>query len=151
PVTVQAHSTATVDINGALAALGRNDTRGTVAVRFDFSSYGPATIVVEMRDDKHQVFLNSYGQSSEEYWTGTTYDAVVWAPQEETQGFISVTNSSNEMHPVRLMFLVNGRSEPQPALQIPARQTRIIPIDNLLTRGRNSGAGIHIEYTQDTG
>jgi hypothetical protein len=149
-VTVPAHTTATVDINAALTAHTRNDSRGTVSVRFDFNSYGPGSAVVEMRDDKHQVFLNSYAQSSEEYWTGTGYDAVVWAPQDGTQGFISVINSSDETHRVNLTFLVNGRSEPQAAIQIPARQTRIIPIDDLLMRGRKSGAGIHVEYTQGT-
>ena len=39
---------------------------GTIAVRFDFSSYGPGSAVVQMRDDNHHVYLNSYAQSPEE-------------------------------------------------------------------------------------
>lgn len=148
PVVVAAHTTATVDISAALKERGLSDKRGTVSIRFDFSSYGPGIAVVQMRDDKHHVYLNSYAQSSEEYWGGTTYDAVVWAPHESTQGFIAITNASAETHSVRLVFLANGRSEQQPEIQILPRQTRIVPIDDLLTRSRKSGAGIHIEYTK---
>lgn len=151
PVTVPAHSSATVDITAALKERGLRDTRGTVAVRFDFKSYGPGAAVVQMRDNKHHVFLNSYAQSSEEYWSGTSYDAVVWAPQEGTEGFIALTNASDDTHAVRLTFAIKGRSERQPEIQIPARQTRIVPIRDLLDRSRKSGAGIHIEYDQGAG
>jgi hypothetical protein len=151
PVTVSAHSTATVDINSALRAHGYSDERGTIAVQFDFASYGPGSAVVEMRDDKHHLYLNSYAQSAEEYWNGTEYDAVVWTPQEGTQGFISITNSSSEAHVVHTTFLVDGQSEPQPGMQIAPRQTRIVPIDGLLARTRRSGGGIHIEYQQEPG
>jgi hypothetical protein len=151
PITVPAHSSTTVDISEALKNRGITDTRGTVAVRFDFTSYGAGTAVVEMRDEKHHLFLNSYAQSPEEYWNGTGYDAVVWAPHEGTQGFISVTNSSNEPHVVHTTFLLNGQPEQQPVLQIPPRQTRIFFIDDLLARSRKTAAGIHIEYEQEAG
>ena len=113
-------------------------THSCHAVRFDFSSYGPGLAVVQMRDDNHHVYLNSYAQSPEEYWSGTTYDAVYRLTTEGTQGFIAITNSSDEAHAVRATFLVNGRSEPQAEMQIPSRQTRILPIDDLLARSRNS-------------
>jgi hypothetical protein len=150
-VTVPAHSSTTVDISAILKDHGYADTRGTIAVRFEFSSYGPGSAVVQMRDDKDHVYLNSYAQSPEEYWNGTTYDAVVWAPHEGTQGFIAITNSSDEAHAVRATFLVNGTSEPQAEMQIPSRQTRVIPIDDLLARSRKFGGGIHIEYSQEAG
>ncbi|HEY2915036.1 MAG TPA: hypothetical protein VGK21_16840 [Candidatus Angelobacter sp.] len=150
PVVVAAHSTATVDISAILKERGFADKRGTVSIRFDFSSYGPGIAVVQMRDDKHHVYLNSYAQSSEEYWGGTTYDGVVWAPHESTQGFIAITNASGETHSVRLAFFVNGRREQQPEIQILPRHISIVPIDELLTRSRKAGAGIHIEYTQGT-
>ena len=150
-VTVPAHSSTTVDITTALKDRGLHDPRGTVAVRFDFKSYGPGAAVVQMRDDKHHVFLNSYAQSPEEYWSGTSYDAVVWAPQQGTEGFIALTNASDETHAVRIAFVIKGRSERQPELQIPARQTRIVPIQALLERSQKSGAGIHIEYDQVAG
>jgi hypothetical protein len=148
PVVVAAHNTATVDISAILKERGFADKRGTVSIRFDFSSYGPGIAVVQMRDDKHHVYLNSYAQSSEEYWGGTTYDAVVWAPHESTQGFIAITNASGETHSVRLAFLVSGRREQQPEIQVLPRHTSIVPIDELLTRSRKAGAGIHIEYIQ---
>jgi hypothetical protein len=144
PVVVAAHSTATIDISAALKERGLSDKRGTVSIRFNFSSYGPGIVVVQMRDDKHHVYLNSYAQSSEEYWGGTTYDGVVWAPHESTQGFIAITNASGETHSVRLAFLVSGRSEQQPEIQVLPRHTSIVPIDELLTRSRKAGAGIHI-------
>jgi hypothetical protein len=147
-VTVPAHSSATVDVGAILKDRGHGDTRGAIAVRFDFTSYGPGNAVVQMRDDKHQVFLNSYAQSPEEYWSGTAYDAVVWAPHEGTQGFVSITNTSTETHAVRVAFTGKGRPEEQTEVQIPPRQTRILPIDDLLARSRKSGGGIHIEYAQ---
>jgi hypothetical protein len=148
PVTVPAHSSTTVDINKALKDRGLNDTRGTISIRFDFSSYGPGSAVVEIRDDKHHFSLNSYAQSPEEYWSGTTYDAVVWAPHEGTQGFVSITNSSSEVHRVRITFLTKGRSEQQQEVKIAPRQTQVFPIDGLLEQSRKSAAGIHIEYEQ---
>jgi len=150
-VTVSAHSTATVDIGAVLRDRGYPDTRGTVVVRFQFASYGPGSAVVEMRDDKHHLYLNSYAQSPEEYWSGTSYDAVVWAPHEGTEGFIAITNGAAETHVVRPTFIVDGRSEQQGDMQLLPRQTRILSINDLLTRSRKSGAGIHIEYTQEPG
>jgi hypothetical protein len=149
-VTVPAHSTATVDINSALSARGYSDERGTIAVRFDFSSYGPGSALVEIRNDKHHVFLNSYAQSPEEYWRGTGYDAVIWAP-EGTQGFASITNSSLETQIIHTTFLVKGLSKKQPDMQIAPRQTKFISIDDLLAASQKSGAGIHIEYEQQGG
>jgi hypothetical protein len=147
PVTVTAHSSTTVDISAVLTNRRITETHGTVAIQFDFTSYGPGAAVVQMRDDKHHVFLNSYAQSPEEYWSGTTYDAVVWAPHEETDGFVSITNASTETHTVHVAFLRNGKSEQQ-EIQIPARHMRILPLEDLLNATRKSGAGIHIEYDQ---
>ncbi len=148
-VTVPAHSTATLDLSEFLRDRGYQDKEATVAVKFDFNSYASASAVVEMHDEKHNLFLNAYAQSPEEYWTGTTYDAVVWAPQEGIQGYVSVTNTSSESHVVHAKFLVNGQPEQLHDLQIGPRRTRIISIDHLLARSRKSGAGIHIDYAQE--
>src|SRR5262249_12971883 len=150
-VTVPAHSTATVDISAFLVSHGYPDKRGTVVIRFDFSTYGPGSALVESRDDKHHVFLNSHAQSPEEYWTGTEYDAVIWAPQEGTQGFVSVTNSSLETHVVHIKFLANGRSEKQRDIEVAPRQTKFVSIDGLLAESRKSAGGIHVEYEQEAG
>lgn len=149
PITVPAHSIVALNINAALKSHDCPDTSGLVVARYNFKTYGAATTVVEMQDEKHHLYLNSYGQSPEEYWTGTEYDGVVWAPQEDTRGFISVTNASDEMHVVQLTFLVKGRSDQQPELKVPPRQTRIVSIDGLVARSGTSGAGIHVAYSKD--
>jgi hypothetical protein len=148
PVTVPPHSRATLDINTILNQHGLKDTQGTVAIQFDFSSYGPGSAVVQMSDEKHHVYLNSYAQSREEYWSGTQYDAVVWAPTEGTHGFIAVTNASTEPHVVNITFLLEGHAERVLQVEVPPRRTRRVLIDSLLAQSRQNGAGIHIEYEQ---
>jgi hypothetical protein len=101
-----------------------------------------------MSDDKDHVYLNSYAQSSEEYWSGTQYDGVVWAPTENTEGFISVTNASTVSHVVNITFLSKGSSEQPVQVDVPPRQTRRVSINALLAQTRKTGAGIHIEYAQ---
>lgn len=149
-VTVPAHSTSSVDISAFLRNHGYADDRGTVSVRFDFTTYGPGMAVVESADERDHFYLNSYAQSPEEYWAGTSYDAVVWAPQQGTEGFISLTNSSTEPRIVHTTFITaDGRSEPQHDIQIAPRQTRILRIDDLLDRAGRTGAGIHLDVRQE--
>ncbi|OAI56682.1 hypothetical protein AYO50_00410 [Acidobacteria bacterium SCGC AG-212-P17] len=147
-VTVAAHSTATVDLSAFLATHGRSDQHGTVSIRYNFSTYGPGMAVVESVDNAHGIYLNSYAASAEEYWAGTTYDAVVWAPQEGTEGFIAFTNTSNEAHIVHTTFLVNGRDQEQASIQVPPRHTQFVQIHDLLDRSTRTGAGIHVEIEQ---
>jgi hypothetical protein len=151
PVTLPPHSSATVDINAALRAHGSADTRGTVVVHYNFATYGPISAVVQATDEAHHLYMNFFAQSPEENWTGTAFDAVVWAPDEGTHGFISIINSSSEPRVVHTTFLVNGRSEQLPAIEIAPRHTHVLDIDALVARSRHSGAGIHVEFEEYPG
>jgi len=150
-LSLPAHSTHVIDISAFLRAHGYPDSRGTVCVRFSFSSYGPLTAVAESEDEADHVYLNSYAQSAEEYWSGTAYDAVVWAPSEGTKGFVSIINTSFEPKTVHVSFLVDGQAEQLHGIEIGPRQTYFLPIDDLIARSRKSGAGIHIEYDEYPG
>ncbi len=147
PITLAPHSTTTVDISAFLQAHGYLDKQGTTVVRYAFNSYGPINAVVESRDEAHYLYLNSYGASPEEYWSGTTFDAVIWTPQEGTQGFISITNTSTTPRVVHTTFLVNGSSE-QRSIDVAARHTTILRIDDVVARSQKSGAGIHAEFDE---
>ena len=151
PVTLPAHSTATVDLSAFMVAHGYTDKRGTVSVRFDFQSYGPLIAVAQSTDQAHYIYLNSFAQSPEEYWAGTAFDAVVWAPDAGTKGFVSITNTAHEPRSVRFTTLVNGHSEVLPAIQIPSRKTSLLPIDGLLGQSSENGAGIHVEFDEYPG
>ena len=151
PVTLQPHSASTVDINAFLRAHGLSDTFGTAVMRYTFSPYDGVSGVVLSSDEVHHLYVNSYAQSPEEYWQGTSYDAALWAPDEDTTGSISIINTSDETRTVHLTFLVKGHVEEQPALTIPARHTQIVNIDDLVSRSRETGAGIHVEYSEYPG
>ena len=151
PVTVPAHSSATVDISAFLYTHGYIVTRGTAVMRYHYSPYDPITGLVQSADYNHALYINSYAQSPEEYWEGTSYDAVLWAPDQGTQGFISITNTTHESRVVHPTFLVNGRAEEQPAIQIAPRHTYTLLIDGLVERSRQGGAGIHLEYSEYPG
>jgi hypothetical protein len=96
PITIPAHSAMTLDISAALKAHGRSDSQGIVVVRYQFSTYGAVSAVVEISDYTHRLYLNSIAQSAEEFWYGTTFDAVVWALDQSTEGFMTVINTSAE-------------------------------------------------------
>lgn len=151
PVTLQPHSTSTVDINAFLRAHGLSDTFGTAAMRYTFSPYDGVSGVVLSADEVHHLYVNSYAQSPEEYWQGTSYDATLWAPDEDTKGTISIINTSDEERTVHLTFLVKGHTQEQPTITIPARHTHTLNIDDLVARSRESGAGIHVEYSEYPG
>jgi hypothetical protein len=120
-------------------------------MRYTFSPYDGVSGVVLCSDEVHHLYVNSYAQSPEEYWQGTSYDAALWAPDEDTKGTISIINTSDETRTVHLTFLVKGRVEEQPILAIPARHTQTVNIDNLIARSRETGAGIHVEYSEYPG
>ena len=145
PVILPVHGTATVDINAALSAHGLADTQGAVIVRYDFRTAGAVSALVRSTEEARYLYLNSVAWGREEYM-GTTLDAVVWAPEEGTQGFISIVNTSSEPRWVQTTFLVNGRSEDQPEIELAPRQARLLPIDALVTRSRKTGAGIHLAF-----
>src|SRR5262249_12675999 len=111
PVTLQPHSARTVDISSFLQAHGLPDTAGTAVMRYTFSPYAAVSGVVLSSDDVHHLYVNSYAQSPEEYWQGTSYDATLWAPDEGTKGSISIINTSQEQRTVQVAFLVKGHSE----------------------------------------
>ena len=82
PVTLQPHSATTVDINAFLKSRGLSDTQGTALMRYTFSPYAAVSGVVLASDEAHHLYVNSYAQSPEEYWQGTSYDATLWAPDD---------------------------------------------------------------------
>jgi hypothetical protein len=151
PVTLEPHSAAKVDIGAFLQTHGFSDAQGTAVMRYTFSPYEAISGVVLSSDEVHHLYVNSYAQSPEEYWQGTSYDATLWAPDEETKGSISIINTSQEERTVHLTFLIKGRSEEQPPITVPARQTYTLPIDQLVLRSRETGAGIHVEYSEYPG
>lgn len=151
PVTLQPHSTSTVDINAFLRAHGLSDTFGTAVMRYTFSPYDGVSGVVLSADEVHHLYVNSYAQSPEEYWQGTSYDATLWAPDEDTKGTISIINTSDEERTVHLTFLVKGHAEEQPYITIPSRHTHTLNINDLVARSRETGAGIHVEYSEYPG
>jgi hypothetical protein len=151
PVTLPPHSQVTVDISAFLSAHGYSDDRGTAFMRYTFSPYGPIVGVVLSSDYEHKLYLNSYAQSPEEYWQGNSYDATIWAPDQDTKGFLSLTNTSNETRTVRPTFLVDGRSRELPPIRIPARRTHVLDLGEVVSQSREKGAGIHLEYTEYPG
>jgi hypothetical protein len=151
PVTVPAHDTASVDISAFLNSHGYKDKRGTIAVRYIFKTYGPLNSVVQSYNETTHVYLNSYGQSPEEYWAGTSFDAVVWAPDEGTKGFVSVTNTSKSARTVQVTALFKGKSEQLPPLVISPRSTHFLAIDDLVERSHQDGVGIHVEFDEYPG
>lgn len=146
PITLSPHSTATVDINAALQERRLTDARGAVVVRYNFSTYGAVSSVVTSTDEAHWLYLNSVAQSREEFWYGTSLDAVIWAPEENVQGFFSLVNTSSEPRTVQATYVINGHSEPLPPMEIVPRQFRFISINNLVARSRAKGAGIHLAF-----
>lgn len=151
PVTLKPHSSTTVDINAFLQAHGLSDTFGTAVMRYTFSPYDGVSGVVLSSDEVHHLYVNSYTQSPEEYWQGTSYDATLWAPDEGTKGSISIINTSDEARTVDVSFQIKGHTEEQPTITIPARHTHTLNIDDLVARSRETGAGIHVEYSEYPG
>jgi len=151
PVTLEPHSAITVDINAFLQEHGFSDTQGTAVMRYTFSPYEAVSGVVLSSDEIHRLYVNSYAQSPEEYWQGTSYDATLWAPDENTTGSISIINTSQEARTVHVTFLVKGRREEQPAITISPRHTKTLDINAFVARSRETGVGIHVEYSEYPG
>lgn len=151
PVHIPPHSSTTVDISAFLLAHGYPDKRGAVCIRYDFKTYGSLTAVAQSVYETHDVYLNSFAQSPEEYWAGTSFDAVLWAPNEDTRGLVSITNTSSEPRIVRTTTLLKDHSEALPVLNIPPRTTRVLHIDDLVEKSHESGAGIHVEFDEYPG
>ena len=151
PVTLQPHSSATVDITSFLQLHGIADSRGTAVMRYTFSPYDGVSGVVLSSDESHNLYVNSYAQSPEEYWEGTSFDAALWAPDNETKGTISLINTTSEQRTANLTFLVKGHSETQKPITLAPRETRTLNINDLVTRSRETGAGIHVEYSEYPG
>ena len=151
PVTLQPHSSATIDITSFLQSHGIADSRGTAVMRYTFSPYDGVSGVVLSSDETHNLYVNSYAQSPEEYWEGTSFDAALWAPDNETKGTISLINTTSEQRTANLTFLVKGHSETQKPITLAPRETRTLNIDDLTARSRETGAGIHVEYSEYPG
>jgi hypothetical protein len=151
PVTLQPHSSTTVDINSFLQSHGIQDSSGTAVMRYTFSPYDGIGGVVLSSDETHSLYVNSYAQSPEEYWEGTSFDAALWAPDSDTKGTISLINTTSEQRTATLTFLVKGHSEVQKPITLAPRETRTLKINDLVARSRETGAGIHVEYSEYPG
>jgi hypothetical protein len=99
PVTLQPHTASTVDISAFLRSHNIPDTFGTAVMRYTFSPYDGVSGVVLCADEVHHLYVNSYAQSSEEYWLGTSYDAALWAPDEDTYSGWKFTDGTNTVSP----------------------------------------------------
>lgn len=151
PQRLGPHSTATVDIHAALLSHGSSAKRGTVAIRYKMNSYGGVTSAVESADWSHHLYLLSYGQSGEEYWAGTAYDAALWAPDDGTDGFVTLTNTTAKPKTVQATFLLDGASRNIPPIVISPRQTYWLSVADLVGRSKKSGAGVHLEVSGKPG
>ncbi|HEY1938635.1 MAG TPA: hypothetical protein VGJ33_11930 [Candidatus Angelobacter sp.] len=151
PVTLQPNSSATVDITSFLRLHGIADSRGTAVMRYTFSPYDGVSGVVLSSDETHNLYVNSYAQSPEEYWEGTSFDAALWAPDNETKGTVSLINTTSEQRTANLTFLVKGHSEIQKPITLAPRETRMLNINDLVASSRETGAGIHVEYSEYPG
>jgi hypothetical protein len=120
-------------------------------MRYTFSPYDGVSGVVLSSDETHNLYVNSYAQSPEEYWEGTSFDAALWAPDNDTKGTISLINTTSERRTARLTFIVKGHSEIQKPITLAPRETRTLKINDLVFRSRETGAGIHVEYSEYPG
>jgi hypothetical protein len=150
-ITMPPHTTTTIDINDALKAHNLSEPRGVVAARYSFNTYGAVSAVVESADQRNRVFLTSVGQSPEEFWYGTTLDAVLWAPEVDTEGFISMINTSAEAKKVQVSFSVNGHTDETQEVEINSRRQRILRIDSLVKHSREAGAAIRVAFSGKPG
>jgi hypothetical protein len=150
-VTIPAHSSTTIDINAALKAHGQSDTQGIVVVRYQFYTYGAISAVVEMSDYTHRLYLNSIAQSAEEFWYGTSFDAVIWALDQQTEGFMSVVNTSTEAKNVQVTFSARGAVEDTQTFQVAPYQYRELKIDSLIKDSIESGGSIHVDFSGKPG
>src|SRR6476469_4312226 len=109
-ITISAHSTSTLDINRAIGAHGLQLERGTIAIHYGGDSYGAVSMVVTSANETRHLYLSSIGQSPEEFWYGTALDAVLWAPNKGTTGFVFVMNTTAETRGVEISSFVNRQS-----------------------------------------
>jgi hypothetical protein len=145
-ITLPPHSSSTVDLSAAMAAHGREDKRGTVAVQYALRGYGGLTTVTESSNEKKEIYLLSYGQARQEYWAGNAFDAVLWTPDQGTQGFITVTNTGSEARLVHPSYMIGTHTDVQPPVQVGPRQTVWIAIDDLAERSRKNGASVRLQF-----
>src|SRR5581483_9394859 len=133
------HSSATLDINSALLTHNVTGSQGVIVVRYDFKTYGAVTAVVESTDSAHHLYLDFVAQSPEEFWYGTTLDAVLWTPEDETEGFVSIINTSSDPKTVKAWFIAKSHSEEAKEIEIRPHQLRLLRIDSLVKHSMESG------------
>jgi IPT/TIG domain len=150
-VTLPPHSAQTLDISSALWNDGYSTTRGTVMVQYSTVSYSQVTALARSYNEASHVYLNSFAQSPEEYWLGTSYDAVLWAPDEGTKGLVFLTNSSSEPRQVRVTLLTAGGGGRLAPVDIPPGQTQWLSVDDLVSESRLAGAGVHVSFSGNPG
>lgn len=151
PVTLAPHDAQTVDLNSQLGRLGLGPSRGAVVVRYDFSTYAAVGAVVIASNRTKGLYLIFSGQSGEEFWVGNSSDAAIWAPDKDTEGFISAINTYTEPIRARMTFTVKGRNPEVREFDIAPHRQEIVKIDSLVRRSVEAGAGIHLEFTGDPG
>lgn len=146
PITLAPHSAARLDINAALQAHRLNETQGIIVVRYDFKTYGAVTAVVECSEPAHHLYFDFVAQSPEEFWYGTTLDAVFWTPEDATEGIVSIINTSSDPKKVKVSFIAKGHAEETQEIEIRPHQLRLLRIDSLVKHSMESGAGIHLSF-----
>ncbi len=151
PVTILAHAASTVDISSELRRLGFGNTNGMAVVRYDAATYAAMSAVVTASNEARHLYLNFSGKSGEELWSGNTFDAVVWSPDPDTHGFLSLINTYNGPTITHLSFIVDGHPEEGREITLAPHEQRFIQLDSVLRRSFTSGTGIHLEFTGDPG
>ncbi len=95
PVRLAPHTSTNIDIDDALKTRGHAASPGAVVLRYHSETYGSATGVVTSENEEHHLYLSSVARSHEEYWYGTTLEAVIWTPRSGTEGYIAVSNTAS--------------------------------------------------------
>ena len=150
PVKLAPNSASTISLKSALAGSETAAQVGAVVVRYDFPSTGAISAVVESDDAKHGIYLASLGNGIEEFM-GTTFEGVFWAPNAKSEGFISLLNASSAIRTVTPTAFVDGETIEMPKVTLGPLQTRLVQINNLVTRSTKSGAGIRLEFDGKAG
>jgi hypothetical protein len=150
-ITISAHGTSTLDINRAISAHGLQLERGTIAIRYGGDSYGAVSMVVTSANETRHLYLSSIGQSPEEFWYGTALDAVVWAPDKETTGYVFVMNTTAETRKVEASFFANRRTPEKQQFELKPHEFRFVNIDTLLQDTAESASGIRVSFTGQPG
>jgi hypothetical protein len=151
PITLAPHTVQTLDLNARLGLLGFGPAHGAVVVRYDFSTYAAVGMVVIASNPGNSLYLVFSGQSGEEFWVGNSSDAVVWAPDKDTEGFISLINTYSEPVRTRIALTAGRHNHEVREVEIAPHRQELLKIDSLVRQSTEQGAGIHVQFTGEPG